>query len=302
MYEGRKVAIIGANSYIARNVIHQISERYPGVSLMLYDYPDTHPDGFNNYKKISILDRESLKEIDFDCDVIYLFAGKTGSANGFDDYDSFLDVNERALLNILSEYRSQKSSAKIVFPSTRLVYKGRQGLLDEDSEKEFKTIYAINKFACENYLKQYNNVFGVQYCIFRICVPYGTLVSGAASYGTAEFMLNKAKRGEDITLYGDGSQRRTFTYMEDLVDVLVEGGMSDRCVNDVYNVGGEDLSLREMAEMVAGRYGVEVLSVPWPEVALKIESGDTVFDSSKLEGVIGRLTNSTFREMILDKG
>ena len=90
MYEGRKVAIIGANSYIARNVIHQISERYPGVSLMLYDYPDTHPDGFNNYKKISILDRESLKEIDFDCDVIYLFAGKTGSANGFDDYDSFL--------------------------------------------------------------------------------------------------------------------------------------------------------------------------------------------------------------------
>ncbi len=283
MYEGRKVAVIGANSYIARNVIHQISERYPGVSLMLYDYPDTHPDRFSNYKKISILDRK-------------------GSANGFDDYDSFLDVNERALLNILSEYRSQKSSAKIVFPSTRLVYKGRPGLLDEDSEKEFKTIYAINKFACENYLKQYNNVFGVQYCIFRICVPYGTLVSGAASYGTAEFMLNKAKRGEDITLYGDGKQRRTFTYMEDLVDVLVEGGMSDRCVNDVYNVGGEDLSLREMAEMVAERYGVEVLSVPWPEVALKIESGDTVFDSSKLEGVIGRLTNSTFREMILDKG
>jgi UDP-glucose 4-epimerase len=140
----------------------------------------------------------------------------------------------------------------------------------------------------------------VQYCIFRICVPYGTLVSGAASYGTAEFMLNKAKRGEDITLYGDGSQRRTFTYMEDLVDVLVEGGLSDGCLNDVYNVGGEDLSLKEMAEMVAERYGVKVLSVPWPEISLKIESGDTVFDSSKLESVIGRLTNSTFREKILD--
>ena len=301
MYEGKKVAIIGSNSYIARNVIHQIGERYPGVSLALYDYADTHPDGLENYKKVSILDRESLKDVDFDCDVMYVFAGKTGSANGFDEYDVFLDVNERALLNILSEYRAQGSSAKIVFPSTRLVYKGQPGLLREDAEKEFKTIYAINKFACENYLKQYNNVFGVQYCIFRICVPYGTLVSGAASYGTAEFMLNKAKRGENITLYGDGSQRRTFTYMEDLVDVLVEGGMSEGCVNDVYNVGGEDLSLREMAEMVAERYGVDVLSVSWPEVALKIESGDTVFDSSKLDGIIGRLTNSTFREKILDK-
>ncbi len=300
MVSEKKVAIIGANSYIARNVIHQMGERYPGVSLALYDYSDTHADGLQNYKKVSILDRESLKGVDFDCDVMYVFAGKTGSANGFDEYDSFLDVNERALLNILSEYRAQGSSAKIVFPSTRLVYKGRPGLLDEDAEKEFKTIYAINKFACENYLKQFNNVFGVRYCIFRICVPYGTLVSGAASYGTAEFMLNRAKRGEDITLYGDGSQRRTFTYMEDLVAVLVEGGLSDGCLNDVYNVGGEDLSLREMAEMVAERYGVEVLSVPWPEVALKIESGDTVFDSSKLESMIGRLTNSTFRERILD--
>ena len=301
MYEGKRVAIIGANSYIARNVIHQTMERYPGVSLALYDYSDAQADGLGNYTKVSILDRESLKNVDFDCDVMYVFAGKTGSANGFDDYDSFLDINERALLNILSEYRAQGSSAKIVFPSTRLVYKGRPGLLDEDSEKEFKTIYAINKFACENYLKQYNNVFGVQYCIFRICVPYGTMVSGAASYGTAEFMLGKAKRGENITLYGDGSQRRTFTYMEDLVDVLVEGGLSDGCLNDVYNVGGEDLSLKEMAEMVAERYGVEVSSVPWPEIALKIESGDTVFDSSKLEGIIGRLTNSTFKERILDK-
>ena len=52
--------------------------------------------------------------------------------------------------------------------------------------------------------------------------------------------------------------------------------------------------------MVAERYGVKVLSVPWPEISLKIESGDTVFDSSKLESVIGRLTNSTFREKILD--
>ena len=301
MYEGKKVAVIGANSYIARNVIHLIGERYSDILLALYDYPETHPDGLDNYKQVSILDKESLKGVGFDCDVIYVFAGKTGSANGFDDYDSFIDINERALLNILSEYRAQKSSAKIVFPSTRLVYKGRPGLLAEDDEKEFRTIYAINKFACENYLKQYNNVFGVQYCIFRICVPYGTLVSGAASYGTAEFMLNKAKRGENITLYGDGSQRRTFTYMEDLVDVLVEGGLSGCCLNDVYNVGGEDLSLKEMAEMVAERYGVEVLSVPWPEIALKIESGDTVFDSRKLESKIGRLTNSTFREKILDK-
>ena len=294
----KKVAVIGANSYIARNVILRLEERYPGLSIALYDFPPEHPDGRDNYKQVSILDKESLKGIDFDVDVIYLFAGRTGSYNGFDEYDSFLDVNERALLNILTEYRSQDSHAKIVFPSTRLVYKGAPGPLAEDAEKEFKTIYAMNKFACENYLKQYNNVFGVNYCIFRICVPYGTLVPKAASYGTAEFMLSKARNGEDITLYGDGSQRRTFTFMEDLVDVLTVGGMSDECINDVYNIGGEDLSLRELAEMVAGRFGVGVTSIEWPEAALKIESGDTVFDSSKLDAIIGRLTDSKIKDTI----
>ena len=86
--------------------------------------------------------------------------------------------------------------------------------------------------------------------------------------------------------------------MQDLCDVLVEGGLSDDCINDVYNVGGEDLSLREMAEMIASAYGVGVDFVPWPEVALKIESGDTVFDSAKLEAIIGDLTTSRFSDWI----
>lgn len=297
----KKIAIIGANSYIARNVIYTFEKKYPGTEIALYDYSPEHVDGRDGYKQVSILDRSTLKAVDFDCDVVYIFAGKTGSANGFDDYDSFLDINERALLNILTEYRQQKSNAKLVFPSTRLVYKGKSGLLKEDDEKEFKTIYAINKFACETYLEQYRNVFGVRYCVFRICVPYGTMISNASSYGTAEFMLRKASNGENISLYGDGSVRRTLTYMQDLCDVLVEGGLSDECVNDVFNVGGEDLSLREMAEMIASKYGVGVDFVPWPEIAAKIESGDTVFDSSKLESRVGNLTSSRFRDWVTSK-
>ena len=296
-----KVAIIGANSYIARNVIYTFEQKYPEAELALYDYSPEHVDHRDNYKQVSILDKETLANVDFDCDIIYIFAGKTGSANGFDEYDAFLDINERALLNILSEYRRQESHAKLIFPSTRLVYKGRPGKLAEDDETEFKTIYAINKFACETYLKQYNHVFGVQYCIFRICVPYGTMITSASSYGTAEFMLKRATNGENISLYGDGSVRRTLTYMQDLCNVLVEGGMSESCLNDVYNVGGEDLSLREMAEMIASKYGVSVDYVPWPEIALKIESGDTVFDSTKLEGIIGNLTTSRFADWISQK-
>jgi len=279
----KKTAIIGANSYIARNIIYVLGQNPELYELALYDYKEEQMDGLENYKSIKVLSKESVKNIDFDCDVIFMFVGKTGSANGFDDVDKCIDINERSLLNILNEYRAQKSTAKIIFPSTRLVYKGKSGKLKEDAEKEFKTIYAINKYACEQYLEMYNRVYGVQYCIFRICIPYGTLIPNASSYGTAEFMLSKATKGENITLYGDGSGRRTLTYMGDLCNVLIAGALSDQCVNDNFNVGGEDYSLLEMATFIAGKYGVEVEFVPWPEVALKIESGNTVFDSGKLD-------------------
>lgn len=282
----KKIAIVGANSYIARNVIHVIKRDYPSYNVILYDRAETHVDGMENYTSINILDIDSVKTIDFSCDIIFMFIGKTGSANGFDDFDLFIDINERALINLLNAYRASNSKAKIIFPSTRLVYKGKSGPQKEDAEKEFKTIYAINKFACETFLEQYHNVYDVQYCIFRICIPYGTLIPSASSYGTAEFMLGKAQKGENISLYGDGSVRRTLTHMEDLCKVLVESAGNDKCCNDVFNIGGEDYSLKEMAELIAEKYGVGIDFVDYPDVARKIESGDTVFDDEKLQGIV----------------
>ena len=257
-------------------------------------------DGEENYKQINVLDVESIKNIDYDCEIIFFFVGKTGTANGFDDYISYIDINEKALLNFLTEYRKSKSSAKIVFPSTRLIYKGKNNKLVEDSEKEFNTIYSVNKFACEKYLEQYNNAFGVQYCIARICVPYGTMIKGASSYGTAEFMIKNARQGKNITIYGDGEVRRTLTYMGDLCHILIEMGCTSECVNDVYNIGGEDYSLKEMATLISEKYKVGIDYIDYPELALKIESGSTVFDDTKLKKRISIKYKTKFSEWCLE--
>lgn len=294
----KKIAVVGANSYIARNVIYMLKKDYPECLCNLYDQAETQVDGEDNYKRINILNPESVNQIDFQCDVIFMFIGKTGSANGFDDFNLFIDINEKSLLNLMNAYRKAKSTAKIVFPSTRLVYSGKSEPQKEDAEKEFKTIYAINKYACEKYLEQYHNVFGIQYCIFRICVPYGTLIQGASSYGTAEFMIGKALKGENISLYGNGSVRRTLTYMGDLCKVLIEGALSNQCYNDIYNIGGEDYSLIEMANLIADKYNVGIDYVPYPKIALKIESGDTIFDDQKLNAIIPMNYTGTFLNWI----
>ena len=278
-----KITIIGANSYIGRNLIFEIHQRKINAELKLYDYADVQSDGENNYHKIDILDKRSVSKIDFNCDIIYMFVGKTGTLAGFDNYNEFIDINEKALLNVLKEYRNQKSSAKIIYPSTRLVYKGSVSSLGEDDEKEFKTIYAVNKYACEQYLKMFNNLYGIKYCIFRICVPYGSLLPDISSYGTIGFMLNKAKNGQNITLYGDGNARRTFTHIKDLCDILINGAISEKCLNDVYNIGGKDMSLKEIAGIIAQKYNVNIDYIDYPSEQFKIESGDTVFDDRKLQ-------------------
>ncbi len=296
-----KIMILGANSYIARNIAQVLLRTPEKYQLDLYDRENEHKDGIDGYRSLNILDAEAVNCLEFSCDIVYMFVGRTGSVQGFDEYNNFIDVNERALLNVLNACRQQNSKAKIIFPSTRLVYKGRPGKLKEDAEKEFKTIYAANKYSCEQYLKMYENVYGISYRIFRICVPYGTIIPGAKSYGTAEFFLSKAEKGENISLYGDGSQRRTLTYMEDLCNAMIQGAESKALANDIYNIGGEDYSLDEMAKLIAKHYHVGVSYVEWPETALKIESGDTVFNSDKLDGAAGITYPMKFEEWVKKK-
>ena len=295
-----KTVILGANGYIARNLLFVLKRDFPEEEILLCGCEPSHADEDNeHYIQVDLCDPEDTGRIRLDdADIIFMMVGRTGSANGFEEYESFIRTNEITLLNLLAEYRRQNSRAKIIFPSTRLVYKGKDGPQPESAEKEFKTIYAINKFACEQYLEQYHRVFGIRYCIFRICVPYGTLVPGASSYGTAEFMLKSVQNGQNISIYGDGTVRRTITYIEDVCLSLISGAFSDKCENDVFNVGGEDYSLKEMAELTAEKYNVGVDFVPWPEQSLKIESGDTVFDSTKLESITGFRCEKKFAEWI----
>lgn len=281
-----RIAIIGANGYIARNLLYYINNHSPEIVIDSYDIAEEQVDGYDNYKSVNLLDANLEGEINYEVDIMFMFAGKTGTEVSFSKYDEFLDCNERALLNVLAGYVNAKSTAKIVFPSTRLVYKGSNYPIAEDGENEYRTVYAINKFACENYLKIFNNMYGVKYVVFRICVPYGSLVDNATSYGTAEFMIKAAKEKKNITIYGDGSNRRTLTYIGDLCNILFNASICEEIKNTVYNIGGEDYSIKEMAEEIAFMYNASVSQIEFPPQALIIESGSTVFDDTKLRKAI----------------
>lgn len=279
----KKIGVIGANGYIGKHIVSYLQRHYD-VNVDSYDIV-TECD-LPNYHKVDLTDKESIKGLNLDLDYIFMFAGLTGTYNGFNEYQKFISINELGLLNLLDAIKNSEYRPKVIFPSTRLVYKGIDKSLKEDDLKECKTIYAANKLACEGYLQAYHDSFDIPYTIFRICLPYGNLLSTDYSFGTVGFFIRQAKAGKDITLYGGGNIKRTFTHMEDLCYQIIEGSFHHESNGQTYNVGGETLSLHDAAEIIAAKYGTKVTEIPWPERDLRIESSHTYFDDTKIRSLL----------------
>ena len=293
-----RAIVLGANGYIGRHLVAELALR--GIEADCFDVQEESLTGHRSYAKLDLLASESLEELNTVVDQIYLFSGLTGTKQGFEQYEKFIDLNEKVLCKLLERMRKQGSKARLIFPSTRLVYKGLPGVaLPEHAEKEFKTLYALNKHTAEQLIRQYSEYFGIEYSIVRICVPYGNAIGEGYSYGTVGFLLRQAMNGQDITLYGDGSQRRSFIHISDLSRLIADIGSDSKAKNEILNLGGPDnLSLRQAADLVAEKFGVTVTNRPWPALDELIESGDTVFDSSKAEKMLQIEYKYTFHKWI----
>lgn len=278
-----KVAIIGARGLIGRHLAWYLKEN-KSITAEQYDVVDIKGD---HYHMVNMLDKDAVSKIDLDVDLIFMMTGLTGTKVGFDKYEQFVDINEMPLLNLLDAIRKSPFRPKVIFPSSRLVYKGIDKPLKEDDEKDARTIYAVNKIACENYLKVYNYNYDIPYTIFRICVPYGNMLDNNYSFGTIGFFIKMASEGKDITMYGGGTIKRTFTHLYDVCYQMVEGAMISNSDNQIYNIGGETYTLYDAAEIFAVKYGVNVVSVPWPEADLRLESSHTYFDDHKIQDLLG---------------
>ena len=275
-----RTALFGGKGYLGSQLAAYYAAQ--GARCDIFDMPSfdvTHAGCWDSFKAT-------------DYSAILFFAGMTGTEKSFTDAERFLDVNERGLLNLLIRLAPLGSQApKVIFPSSRLVYKGADCPLTEDAPKEAKTVYAANKLACEYLLQAYHVRYGIPYAVIRICVPYGNIVSSNYSYGTIGFFLRQAETGGPITLYGDGSLRRTFTHVADICSA-VDGLIRSDAIG-IFNVGGQDMSLLDAAKIVADKKQVEISFVSWPPDALALESGSTVFDSGYLERMTGwRATKS----------
>ena len=108
--------------------------------------------------------------------------------------------------------------------------------------------YAVVKNVGECFFRSYQQEFGLPFTIFRFFNTYGP--NQSTDFVVSKF-LALALKNKDITIYGDGSQTRTFTYVDDTVDTIVTILNNKLLTNDVINIGSDKLmTVLELAQLV----------------------------------------------------
>ena len=278
----KTISIIGSNSFLAKNFIQYCTDEKLDYKLKLYEQKKACNDKTTNI--IDFDDLNSIGKIDFNVDIIMIFIGKTGVLQDIQNYIEYIHVNEVIFLNILSTYVLKKSNAKIIYPSSRLIFKSNNyGKVFEDSEIECKSVYAVTKWASENYLKVFANLYDIKYNILRICTTFGTLIESKGTYGTFEMLVRQAIDNKEIVLFGDGKQVKTFTHLEDICLAFKKLIDAKETIYKDYNLGGQQLSMLDMASYISKKYDVNIKFIEWPKNYKLVDGGSVVFDSSRFD-------------------
>ena len=149
---------------------------------------------------------------------------------------------------------------------------------------------SARKSAGESYHLLYNDVYGLRACSLRLTNTYGPhLLMKHGRQGFITVFIRLALEGKPIQVFGDGSQLRDFTYVDDVVEAFLLAAQTEQTFGGAFNVGGiEPVSLIEVARLcqeLAGEGG-EVKTAPWPPEREKIDIGSIYVDH-------GRLTDAT---------
>ena len=145
--------------------------------------------------------------------------------------------------------------------------------------------YAIVKNLGEAFLRSYHKEYGLDYTVFRFFNTYGPKQS--KDFVVSKF-IRAALKGEDITIYGDGRQTRTFCYIDDNITATVNAYSQGKVLNDVANIGSDvEISILELAKLVIELSGSrsKVMHLP------PLEEGDMTRrmpDVTRMRELLGR--------------
>jgi UDP-glucose 4-epimerase len=171
-------------------------------------------------------------------DVVYHLAARARIQPSFKKPTEYFDIDARGTCEVLEFAR--KHNAKVVYAGSSSAYGGPK-----------LNPYAFSKYVGEELCVMYNEVFGVQTQVARFFNVYGTRQPTSGPYATVIGIFeDQTKNGEQLTITGDGEQRRDFTHISDIARGFVELAALDKSSNEPFSLGtGRNYSINELAAL-----------------------------------------------------
>ena len=299
MFRDRPVLITGGLGFIGSNLARRLA--FLGARVMVIDslIPQYggklfNLSGIDDRIKINIADVRDEYSMDYlvrGQAYIFNLAGQVSHLDSMHNPYTDLDINCRSQLSILEACRKHNPGVRIVYSGTRQVY-GRPRYLPVDEEHPIDPVdvNGVNKVAGEWYHIVYHRAYGLRTTSLRLTNTYGPRMRVVDARQTfLGVWLRRLIDGDEILVYGDGSQRRDFNYVDDAVEALLAVAGAEAAIGEIYNLGGgEVISLGALAELlVALNQGGRYRLVPFPEEQKAIDIGDYYGSYAKLETALG---------------
>jgi UDP-glucose 4-epimerase len=174
-----------------------------------------------------------------------------------------------------------------VFTSSIAVYGAGQSPMTEDMIPVPEDSYGIAKLAVEQELRVSHEMFGLDYVIFRPHNVYGERQNIGDRYrNVVGIFMNQLLGDEPMTVFGDGTQQRAFTHIDDVAPIIAQSVLYAAAKNQVFNVGADvPHTVNKLAEIVSSAMGKPCRKVhldPRNEVKIAFS------DHGKAEQVFGK--------------
>ena len=297
-YRGRRVLITGGVGFIGSNLAIRLVELGARVQLVDSMIPAYGADLANiepvrerlrvNFSDVR--DPHSLPHVVKGEELIFSLAGQVSHTDSMLDPLTDLEINCKSQLALLECCRQVNPAVRIVFASTRQIYGRPQKLpVDEDHPLHPVDVNGVNNLAAEMYYTLYHRVYAMHTVSLRLTNTYGPrmdLKSGRK--GFVGVFLARALAGEKLRIFGDGTQRRDFNHVDDVVEALLLAGRTAALAGGVFNLGHpRPYSLLEFVEILRGLAPCESEIVPFPLQSAAIDIGDYFGDFRRFTAATG---------------
>jgi nucleoside-diphosphate-sugar epimerase len=185
-----------------------------------------------------------------DVDAVAHLAASISVQESIDDPGATFENDVIGTFNILEAARA--TGSRILFMSTCMVYDraGADGIA-EDHPTRPASPYAASKLSGEALTLSYHNAYGLPTTVVRPFNTYGPFQRSVGEGGVVAIFTRRSLLGEELRIFGDGTQTRDLLYVEDCARFVVAALTSDRVAGRIINAGtGRDVSVNELARLI----------------------------------------------------